>query len=430
MPEQLNDIELRSEAVRDILSRVPPWLIQWGNLIFLTLLIAVLVLSWVIKYPEVVEAEAMLTTSIPPQKAYAQVSGRLDTLLVNNNQFVKENQPLAILESTANISDVFLLKSITDTLSLSADTIEFPFNMLPILFLGEIEPDFAQFENTYFQYKVNKEFQPFESENRANKNTRNELELRLDNIGGQKKIGQNEISYKKVELDRIKSLFEKGVVSKQELENKELEFYTAQRNFQNLAVAESQLRESLSDIDKNTRGNLFDKSRQETKFLKNVLQSYNLLKKAIRDWELKYVLASKTEGKVSFLNYWGENQYVNSGDLVFKVLPAEKTDYLVKLDVNPQKSGKIKVGQKVNISLWDYPEYEFGVIKGTVIQISNTLDDDGFYTVDVSVSDELITSYGKEIEFKQEMRGNADIITEDLRLIERLFYQFRHLFKR
>ena len=220
------------------------------------------------------------------------------------------------------------------------------------------------------------------------------------------------------------------MVSKQELENKELEFYTAQRNFQNLAVAESQLRESLSDIDKNTRGNLFDKSRQETKFLKNVLQSYNLLKKAIRDWELKYVLASKTEGKVSFLNYWGENQYVNSGDLVFKVLPAEKTDYLVKLDVNPQKSGKIKVGQKVNISLWDYPEYEFGVIKGTVIQISNTLDDDGFYTVDVSVSDELITSYGKEIEFKQEMRGNADIITEDLRLIERLFYQFRHLFKR
>ncbi|MEM9548782.1 MAG: HlyD family secretion protein, partial [Bacteroidota bacterium] len=37
----------------------------------------------------------------------------------------------------------------------------------------------------------------------------------------------------------------------------------------------------------------------------------------------------------------------------------------------------------------------------------------------------LITSYKQEIEFRQEMSGTAEIITEDLRLIERFFYQFR-----
>lgn len=36
----------------------------------------------------------------------------------------------------------------------------------------------------------------------------------------------------------------------------------------------------------------------------------------------------------------------------------------------------------------------------------------------------------KNIEFQQEMTGTADIITEDLRLIERLLYQFRDVFKR
>jgi len=41
----------------------------------------------------------------------------------------------------------------------------------------------------------------------------------------------------------------------------------------------------------------------------------------------------------------------------------------------------------------------------------------------------LITSYNKEIEFKQEMQGVAEIITEDLRLIERVFYQFKKIFK-
>jgi len=42
----------------------------------------------------------------------------------------------------------------------------------------------------------------------------------------------------------------------------------------------------------------------------------------------------------------------------------------------------------------------------------------------------LVTSYNKEIPFKQEMRGTAEIITEDLRLIERFFYQFKELVSR
>ena len=38
------------------------------------------------------------------------------------------------------------------------------------------------------------------------------------------------------------------------------------------------------------------------------------------------------------------------------------------------------------------------------------------------------TSYNKSIFFKQEMIGSADIITEDLRLIERFFSQFKSVF--
>jgi hypothetical protein len=41
----------------------------------------------------------------------------------------------------------------------------------------------------------------------------------------------------------------------------------------------------------------------------------------------------------------------------------------------------------------------------------------------------LETSYKKKILFQQEMRGSAAIITEDLRLIERIFYQFRSMYQ-
>ncbi|MGB5553402.1 MAG: HlyD family secretion protein, partial [Flavobacteriaceae bacterium] len=92
-----------------------------------------------------------------------------------------------------------------------------------------------------------------------------------------------------------------------------------------------------------------------------------------------------------------------------------------------QNSGKIQPGQRVNIKLQNYPETEFGMLNGKVKSISQTPDSDGFYLVDVSLPKTLITSYNKEIEFKQEMRGTAEIITEDLRLLERFFYQFKQL---
>jgi hypothetical protein len=95
-----------------------------------------------------------------------------------------------------------------------------------------------------------------------------------------------------------------------------------------------------------------------------------------------------------------------------------------------QNLGKVKIGQIVNIKLQNYPDYEFGVLKGTVKHVSEISTKDGFYTIDVSLPKKLRTSYNKKIAFKQEMRGTADIITEDLRLMQRFFYPFNKIMKR
>ena len=42
----------------------------------------------------------------------------------------------------------------------------------------------------------------------------------------------------------------------------------------------------------------------------------------------------------------------------------------------------------------------------------------------------LTTNYNKQIKFSQEMQGSAEIITEDIRLIERLFNPIKALFKK
>lgn len=434
MPEVKNkhieEIELRSEDVQEILTQVPHWMIRWGSVLFLTLIVMLLAISWFVKYPDIITAETIVTTQTPPQKEYAKITGKLDVILVKDNQQVQPNTPLAIIENTANYNDVFKLKSIIDTIKVNNKSFNFPTDSLPILFLGDIESDFTLFENNYMQYVLNKELQPFSNEALANKITLTELRRRLVNLKAQKELQQSELNFKKKDLERNKTLFEKDIISAQDYERKQLEYLQAERNYKVMGSSISQLREAISNAKKTSKGTEISRTKEEIILLKNVIQSFNRLKKSIKDWEFRYVFQSEIEGKVSFLNVWNKNQTVNQGDLVFTIIPTNNNEFIAKLKAPAQNSGKIKVGQKVNIKLQNYPDTEFGMLTGTVKKISLIPDKDGFYLIDVSLPKKLITSYNKEIVFKQEMRGLSEIITEDLRLIDRFFYQFRNLLKR
>jgi len=428
--KHIEELELRSEDVQEILTQVPHWMIRWGNVLFLVLILLLLFLSWFVKYPDIIQSEALITTQIPPQKEYAKITGKLDAILVNDNDNVTINQALAIIENTANYKDVFLLKSVIDTLKMTNKSFYFPIDSLPILFLGDIESQYALFENSFIQYQLNNELEPFSNEAIANRYSISELNRRLQSLKSQKEINKTELEFKQKDLERNKSLYEKGIIAEQDYENKQLEFAQAKRNYKNFESSISQMREAISNAHKTSKGSEINRIKEEMTLLKNVVQSFNQLKKVIKDWEYLYVLQSSINGKVSFLNYWNTNQTVKQGDLVFTIIPSENSSFIAKLKTPARNSGKIKEGQIVNIRLENYPDTEFGILKGTVQNISLIPNQDGLYLIDVDLPSTLITSYNKTIEFKQEMRGRAEIITEDLRLIERFFYQFKEVLKR
>lgn len=430
MPEALNDIELRSEEVQDILSDVPHWMIRWGSTLFCALILMLLIISWFVKYPDIIEGNAIITTQIPPQKEYAKITGKIQEILVVDNEEVKEETPLAILENTANFKDVYTLKSVLEKIKSNNTSFTFPIDSLPMLFLGDIESDFALFENNYIQYTLNKKLQPFVNEGIANKISLSELNSRLISLRAQRELNKAQLDFRKKDLDRNKALFEKGIVSAQDYENKQLEVLQSERDLKNMNLSISQIREAISGAQNTSQGTEFNKTKEEMSLLKNVIQSFNQLKKSIRDWEMRYVLKSNINGKVTFLNFWDKNQTVNQGDLVFTIIPTESNSFIAKLKVPSLNSGKIKVGQDVNIKLQNYPDAEFGMLGGVVNNVSLIPDANGLYSVDVNLPEKLITSYNKEISFRQEMRGKAEIITEDLRLIERFFYQFKDLVER
>ncbi|WP_422080697.1 HlyD family secretion protein [Ulvibacterium sp.] len=426
----MDNIKLRSEEVQEILTRVPHWMIRWGNTLFLSLIVLVLAISWFIKYPDLIVSQAIITTKTPPQKEFAMVSAKFDSIHVIESQEVTKNTVLAVLENTANTEDVLYLQSILDTIKISDKSIEFPFDSLPILFLGDINQSFALFENSYFQYKLNKRLQPFSNQAIANEISLAELSKRLSSLEDQYALSKSELAFKEGDLERHEGLYEKGVISQQEFENKKLEVLSSERNTKTLGASISQIREAIGGAKKTSKETEISRTREEIQLLKTTIQAFNQLRQAIKDWENTFVFKSEIDGKVSFMNYWDQNQSVFQGDLVFTIIPSDNLDYVAKLKTPSQNSGKIEPGQFVNVKLENYPETEFGILKGEVENISLTPDKDGFYLVDVSLPHEMITSYGKEIQFKQEMRGVAEIITEDLRLLERFFYQLKEAFER
>lgn len=419
--------ELRSEEVQDILTQVPSSLLRWGNTIFALMFILLIGISFWVRYPDIISAQAVLTTLEPVQKEFAQTTGKLEALLVKDHDQVAENQVLAVIENSARYMDVLLLQSIMDTLPINYSDFKFPMEHLPPLFLGELETDFAFFENAYTQYELNKKLQPYSHEMLAHKFSVHELQIQLNNLEGQKTIEAKEMQLKQKDLERHKTLFDNGVISAQEYESKQMAYLQSERSFQNRISSISQTREAIGMAQKNTKGNEINRTREDVVLLKNAIQAYHQLKDRIKEWEIRYVLKSNLKGKVTFLKIWNAQQSVAQGDLVFTIVPIQNRNFIAKLKSPKLNSGKIKLGQTVQIKLDNFPETEFGMLKGKVKNISLTPDSDGFYLIDVSLPNHLLTTYNKEIHFQQEMTGTAQIITEDMRLIERFFYSIIRL---
>lgn len=423
-----NEIELRSEEVQDILTKIPHWIIRWGSLVVLIILLLLFLVSWMVKYPDIITTEITITTQIPPEKLIARTSGKIEAILIDDKVLVNENTPLAVIENAANYKDVFLLKAITDTISLSNS--KFPFEKLQVAQLGEIENSFALFQKEYISSELNKQLQPYKVESSAQNFEAKQLRERLQLLEGQKEINQSELQLLKADVERYEKIFKKGVISAQEIEKQRLVYLQAEKNYKSLLSSISQLKSSINELNRNSKTTVINESTTSINLERSVMQSFYQLKKAIKDWELNYVFRSSVKGTVSFLQIWSENQTINAGENMFAIIPSTEKGYIGKVKAVAQNSGKLKIGQKVNVRLANYPDREFGVIEGKLKTISLTPDKEGNLLLDIELPNGLQTSYKKQINFQQEMTGTADIITEDLRLLERLLYQFRDVFRR
>lgn len=422
----LDNIEIRSEGVQDILSTPPHWMIRWGNTIIFIILLMILMMSYFIKYPEFIPAPIVVTSQNPPEKLEARTNSKIEKIFIKNGEEVKNEEILMVLQSSSNYEDVLKLKKVIDNTEQNSLT-QFPVSETSKYKLGELQGDYNSFAKALQDEKLFSRLQPYAPENLAANQSLTENKSRIAILQQQRNLEITKYNLSKKNYDRSQSLFDQGVISSMELENEKIKYLQAEQNLKSINISLSQSEESVSNINKTKSGANINSEKDKINYSSQAIQSFEQLRKSLKQWELNYLIVSSTNGKASFQQFWGENQFLKSGDAILSILPSNKDAIVGRMFVPSVNSGKIVPGQKVLIKLDNYRYQEFGIVEGKVQNISLTPDDKGNYYVDIILPKGLKTSYNKTLPFDKELKGNAEIVTQDLRLIERFFYQIRKL---
>jgi multidrug resistance efflux pump len=422
------EVEIKTEEVNELLSAVPNWIINWGITIIFVVMLTLLALSFFIKYPDKLAAKITITTVDPPVTLIAKTSGKITELNIVNNQLVKKGDVLLVIENPTDYKSVLKIEKTVRSIAANAfkdTTINFS-SIKEWGELGELTPAFLQFLKSYGEYKlfieVNPEFREIEII---------ELELSAyqtlqNKYQNQENIYNEEFTLIEKDFNRFNTLFQNKSISAKEFEDKKREYLSAKRNYESMKISNINNNLTVNNLEKNKLQLQMKAYQEKDNYFRELTQSIRSLLSQIETWEQKYLITAPISGKVSLFNFWTKNQNIAEGNVVLSIVQPNKQKVIAKLVVPVANSGKLRLGQLVNIKLNNYQFQEYGMLKGYVKNISLMPQDDN-YAIEVALPDRLKTSYNKQLEYKEEMRGSADIITEDLSVFNRVFYEFRKL---
>jgi len=426
MKERRHDI-IYSEPVNEIMGSPPGKVLRFGTVVLCSVFVLFILFAWLIRYPDTIPAPVEITTANPPVTLVTKITGNIKKLYVKEKEKVSSGQLLAVMETAASVEEVRLLQQLTDTISRPERLT--PKSLPELRDLGELEMTYGSFlknlndlnnyiENDYYGHKIT----TLNDEIRSIQEYINRLTVK------EKLFSENQrLEARKYARDS--ALFAGSVIPELELERSHQALIRINIELQQVRLDHSEKSIELSER-KQLLQDYYLRREEDREKLINVLgESFLNLKAQIRIWENTYLLVTPIEGIVSFTRFWNVNQSVTKDEPVITVVPLETGNYLGRINLKMQRSGKVKDGQLVNIKLSGYPYLEYGMVRG-VIKSKSLVPSKDAYVIEIELPNGLKTLYGINLDFTQNMQGTAEIITEDVRLLQKIINPFRYMISR
>ncbi|MEB0260875.1 MULTISPECIES: HlyD family efflux transporter periplasmic adaptor subunit [unclassified Mucilaginibacter] len=419
MPSNLNTNHQarHSDDMQDIITVVPAWILRWGITLFFCILVLLLSLSAFIKYPDIVKTKLKISSPNIAKPIIPKVTGKLDKLLVTNNQTITTGQPLAYIESTANHDEVLTLLASLLKLQQASPGGQIDdafFNKTANNNLGELQGAYQTFIQSYLAYKASIENGFLVKKRTYLLHDIEGLNKQTGQLQAEKLLQQRDADLAKEEYDMHQKLEKQKVETPAELRQQESKYISRKAPL---------LQTDAALITSNT--NLLAKQKEILELDNQVAeerskfsQALNSLISQAEDWKNKYVLYASQAGRVIFAGNIQENQVVSPAHEVFYVSNGNEK-FFGEMNIPQDDFGKVKQGQKVLVKLRSYRFEEFGMLNGKIAYIADVPFNDSIFLSKVVFTSKT-SDMKKPVVLKQGMIADAEIVTEDATVLQRL----------
>lgn len=411
------------EEIQYLLGNPPGWMLRFGLSSLAGIVAFLLALSYFIRYPDVIESKVLLTTVHPPIRVLANGGGRVSALFSTDHQLVEQGQVLAVLENAARWTDVLQLeKWLQHTSGPAPEGLQ----------LGELQGAWSEFTQHW------NDFRYYQNNNGLDERLAH-LHRQIAQLDAMEKILQAQKNTQQASFDlalkdrqRQQRLHAEGVVSDMEFEKAETAFLQQQQQLEGAEAAliqnRMQIRQTESQITDLGQNNSDQRNDKEL----TLAEDRQRLLSAIAEWKQGYLVRAPIRGRVSLSTVWSAQQPIHAGDEILAVVPLESDSsgrqVIGKAMLAVNNSGQVKAGMRGLIRLDGFPAQKYGALEATVSNIALVPQKDA-YVLDLDLPHALRSTYGKDIALRQEMSGTVRIVTEDQRILDRLFNRLRDLLK-
>lgn len=417
----MDEVNIRSEEVQEILGTPPRWLIRFGTVLAFIFFLLLLGLASIISYPDSQQAAITIAFTDPPRNLVATQSGHIEEIMVYNSKKVEKGELLLVFKDDANYLHMTHLQDLLGEIANDNDSMILNFDPPTDLELGDNQEYFLEFmekKDNYYRQTTQ-----FTSTGNVSSYRSQIQALRRSNgfLAERKKVIANQID----DAIKRKNILEQKVA---DLEASQEEVNRVTREIRNLRFELQQTEEKIAEnkfsievLNNNIKSARQDDDETRLMASDDLKSSFIKLKLRVNQWINKNVIYSPIDGVVEIDEAVSEQQFIPKDSPLMIVIPSESRLLSGKMKLEFQKSGLVQVGQKVIIRLQRYPFQEFGAIEGMVIYKASVPDQDNNIQIEVGFPNDLITTTGYTINAEEALYGEGQIITEEKVLLNRIF---------
>lgn len=415
MPEQENILHRNSEEVQEIITAVPSWILRRGITVIFVILLSIVLLSAFIQYPDVVKTNLKINSLNAPKAVYVKQTGKIVELLVKEGTLVKQKEPLAFMESTANHRDVLKLHEALMQFNIALTKTGLAKDIIPIgLNLGELQSAYQNFYQQYLQYIATQSGGYYIHRKKYLQQDLQAIDKLKGQIIAQKQIQEKEYANIEQEYFAYKKLYQKGVISNSEFKQQENKYLAGKYPLQQSQTAILNNNSTVAAKQKEILELEHTIQEEKSKFI----QALSNMMTETDAWLNQYVLSAPIAGTVSYAGIVQENQTVNANQELFMINPAN-TNFFGEVQIPQYNMGKIRQGQRTLVKMKSFPFEQYGLIRGKINYISDVAFKDSVFIAKIGFEQFENKDPKHKIVLKNGMQADAEIITEESSLLQR-----------